>query len=282
MKRKFLPLGIFILSCLFLLSFSGCTPKEKALEPGSNGEIILATTTSTQDSGLLESILPAFESKTGIAVKVVAVGTGKAMEMGKNGEADVLLVHARSQEDQFVADGYGPERFDVMYNDFIILGPKDDPAKIKETGGNDAVKAFTSIASVPSTFLSRDDKSGTHTKELDLWKAANLTPSGDWYIRTGTGMGETLTMANEKLGYTLADRATYANMADKLDLEILCEGDQLLFNPYGVIAVNPSINPEINNEGAQAFITWILSPETQTAIGDYKINGNPVFTPDAK
>lgn len=282
MKRKISTLGILILSCLLILGFSGCTPKDEVLEAGSKGEIILATTTSTQDSGLLENILPDFESKTGIAVKVVAVGTGKAMEMGKNGEADVLLVHARTQEDQFVADGYGPERFDVMYNDFIVLGPKDDPAKVKETSGDDAVKAFTNISAVPSTFLSRDDKSGTHSKELAIWKTANITPEGDWYIRTGTGMGETLTMANEKLGYTLADRATYANMADKLELEVLCEGDKLLFNPYGVIAVNPSINPEINSDGAQAFITWILSPDTQAAIGAYKINGNPVFTPDAK
>ncbi|MGL4607339.1 MAG: substrate-binding domain-containing protein [Eubacteriaceae bacterium] len=282
MKKNYSVFSVLILVGVLSLILSGCTTQKKALEPGSNGEIILATTTSTQDSGLLESLLPDFESQTGIAVKVVAVGTGKAIEMGKNGEADVLLVHARAQEDQFVADGYGPERFDVMYNDFVILGPKDDPAKLKNTASDNAVKAFTDIANLPGTFLSRDDKSGTNTKELEIWKAANITPEGDWYVKTGTGMGETLTMANEKLGYTIADRATYANMADKIDLVVLTEGDPLLFNPYGVIAVNPSINPQINAEGAQSFIDWILSPETQKSIGNYQINGSPVFIPDAK
>lgn len=282
MKKKLSVFVIVLFVCTIALSTLGCTPAKKDLEPGSNGEIILATTTSTQDSGLLEVILPDFESQTGIAVKVVAVGTGKAMEMGKAGEADVLLVHARSQEDQFVADGYGVERFDVMYNDFVVLGPKEDPAKVKETAASDAAKAFTAIAAVPSTFVSRDDKSGTNTKELEIWKAASITPAGDWYLKTGTGMGETLTVTNEKLGYTLADRATYANMKDTMtNLEIVCEGDQMLSNPYGVIAVSPSINDQINAEGAQAFVDWIISPETQKLIGSYKINGDPLFTPNA-
>jgi tungstate transport system substrate-binding protein len=282
MKKKLSVLVIVLFVCTIALSAMGCTPAKKDLEPGSNGEIILATTTSTQDSGLLEVILPDFEAQTGIAVKVVAVGTGKAMEMGKAGEADVLLVHARSQEDQFVADGYGVERFDVMYNDFVLMGPKEDPAKVKTTAATDAAKAFTAIATVPSTFVSRDDKSGTHTKELAIWKAANITPAGDWYIKTGTGMGETLTVANEKLGYTLADRATYANMKDTMaNLEIVCEGDEMLSNPYGVIAVSPTINDQINAEGAQAFVDWILSPETQELIGSYEINGDPLFTPNA-
>ena len=282
MKKKLSVLVIVLFVCTIALSAMGCTPAKKDLEPGSNGEIILATTTSTQDSGLLEVILPDFEAQTGIAVKVVAVGTGKAMEMGKAGEADVLLVHARSQEDQFVADGYGVERFDVMYNDFVLMGPKEDPAKVKTTAATDAAKAFTAIATVPSTFVSRDDKSGTHTKELAIWKAANITPAGDWYIKTGTGMGETLTVANEKLGYTLADRATYANMKDTMaNLEIVCEGDEMLSNPYGVIAVSPTINDQINAEGAQAFVDWIISPETQELIGAYEINGDPLFTPNA-
>lgn len=282
MKKKLSVLVIVLFVCTIALSALGCTPAKKDLEPGSNGEIILATTTSTQDSGLLEVILPDFEAQTGIAVKVVAVGTGKAMEMGKAGEADVLLVHARSQEDQFIADGYGVERFDVMYNDFVVMGPKEDPAKVKTTAAADAAKAFTAIAAVPSTFVSRDDKSGTHTKELAIWKAANITPAGDWYLKTGTGMGETLTVANEKLGYTLADRATYANMKETMaNLEIVCEGDAMLSNPYGVIAVSPTINDQINAEGAQAFVDWIISPETQELIGSYEINGDPLFTPNA-
>lgn len=282
MKKKLSVLVIVLFVCTIVLSAIGCTPAKKDLEPGSNGTIILATTTSTQDSGLLEVILPDFEAQTGIAVKVVAVGTGKAIEMGKNGEADVLLVHARAQEDKFIADGYGVERFDVMYNDFVVLGPKEDPAKVKTSAPKDAVKAFTAIAAVPSTFVSRDDKSGTNTKEIEIWKAANITPEGDWYIKTGTGMGETLTVTNEKLGYTLADRATYANMKDTMtNLEIVCEGDPLLNNPYGVIAVSPSINDKINAKGAQAFVDWILSPETQTLIGSYEINGDPLFTPSA-
>jgi tungstate transport system substrate-binding protein len=282
MKKKLSVLVIVLFVCMIALSAMGCTPAKKDLEPGSNGEIILATTTSTQDSGLLEVILPNFEAQTGIAVKVVAVGTGKAMEMGKAGEADVLLVHARSQEDQFIKDGYGVERFDVMYNDFVVLGPKEDPAKVKTTAAADAAKAFTAIAAVPSTFVSRDDKSGTHTKELAIWKTANITPAGDWYLKTGTGMGETLTVTNEKLGYTLADRATYANMKDTMaNLEIVCEGDEMLSNPYGVIAVSPTINDQINAEGAQAFVDWIISPETQELIGAYEINGDPLFTPNA-
>jgi tungstate transport system substrate-binding protein len=282
MKKKLSLLLVALFVCTLALSVLGCTPEKKALEPGSNGEILLATTTSTQDSGLLEVILPDFEAQTGIAVKVIAVGTGKAIEMGKAGEADVLLVHARSQEDQFITDGYGVERFDVMYNDFVVLGPKEDPAKVKTTAAADAAKAFTAIAAVPSTFVSRDDKSGTNTKELEIWKAAGITPVGDWYIKTGTGMGETLTLTNEKLGYTLADRATYANMKDTMtNLEIVCEGDKMLSNPYGVIAVSPSINDQINAEGAQAFVDWITSPETQELIGAYEINGDPLFTPNA-
>lgn len=282
MKKKLSILVMVLFMGAIVLSTLGCTTTKKDLEPGSNGEIILATTTSTQDSGLLDVILPDFESQTGIAVKVVAVGTGKAIEMGKNGEADVLLVHARAQEDQFIADGYGAERFDVMYNDFVVLGPKNDPAQVKTTAASDAVKAFTAIATVPSTFVSRDDQSGTNTKELAIWKAANITPEGDWYVRTGTGMGDTLTVTNEKLGYTLADRATYANMKDTMsDLEIVCEGDPLLLNPYGVIAVSPTINDQINGEGAQAFVDWILSEDTQKLIGSYEINGDQLFTPSA-
>ncbi|MDK2943186.1 MAG: tungstate transport system substrate-binding protein [Acetobacterium sp.] len=286
MKKKKLSvkLGVLLLSILTVLSFTACssqTASDEPLEAGSNGEIILATTTSTQDSGLLDVILPDFEAQTGIAVKVVAVGTGKALEMGQNGEADVLLVHAKSQEEQFVADGYGVERFDVMYNDFVVLGPTTDPAQVKSSAADDAVAAFTQISTTPATFVSRDDKSGTNSKELAIWEAAGITPDGDWYVRTGSGMGDTITVTNEKLGYTLADRATYLNMKDNIDLEVVCEGDPLLFNQYGVIAVNPSINDQINADGAQAFVDWILSDETQTLIGEYEVGGEPLFTPNA-
>ncbi|MDK2935901.1 MAG: tungstate transport system substrate-binding protein [Eubacteriaceae bacterium] len=285
MKKKKLSvkLGVLLLSIFTVLFFTACsqTASDEPLEAGSNGEIILATTTSTQDSGLLEVILPDFEAKTGIAVKVVAVGTGKALEMGQNGEADVLLVHAKSQEEQFVADGYGVERFDVMYNDFVVLGPGTDPAQVKTTAAEDATAAFTQIANTQSTFVSRDDKSGTNTKELAIWEAAGITPTGDWYIKTGSGMGDTITVTNEKLGYTLADRATYLNMKDNIDLEVVCQGDPLLFNQYGIIAVNPSINDQINADGAQAFVDWILSDETQTLIGQYEVGGEPLFTPNA-
>ncbi|MBK5243798.1 MAG: substrate-binding domain-containing protein [Eubacteriaceae bacterium] len=283
MKKKLTVFLIVVLVCTLALSFAGCTTTKKALEPGSNGTIILATTTSTQDSGLLDVLVPVFEGDTGIAVKVVAVGTGKAIAMGTNGEADVLLVHARSQEDAFMAAGSGTERFDVMYNDFVVLGPKADPAQVKTNAASDATKAFPAIAAVPSAFVSRDDKSGTNTKELEIWKAANITPEGDWYIRTGSGMGDTLTVTNEKLGYTLADRATYANMKDTMtNLEIVCEGDPMLLNPYGVITVNPAINAQINADGAKAFADWIVSPEGQKVIGDYKVNGDQLFTPSAK
>ncbi|MFR2405426.1 MAG: substrate-binding domain-containing protein, partial [Eubacterium callanderi] len=223
MKKKLTLVLAALLPMTMVIGLAGCssnnnTAKTEKLEPGSNGEIIMATTTSTQDSGLLDVLLPKFEEETGIAVKVVAVGTGKAIEMGKNGEADVLLVHAKSQEEDFVKEGYGIERFDVMYNDFIVLGSKDDPAKLKEVAPNDAVKAFQTIAETQSEFVSRGDKSGTHTKELGLWEKAGVTPAGQpWYIESGSGMGDTLKMANEKLAYTLSDRATWLNMKDNLD-----------------------------------------------------------------
>ena len=203
--------------------------------------------------------------------------------MGKNGEADVLLVHAKSQEEDFVKEGYGIERFDVMYNDFIVLGSKDDPAKLKEVAPNDAVKAFQTIAETQSEFVSRGDKSGTHTKELGLWEKAGVTPAGQpWYIESGSGMGDTLKMANEKLAYTLSDRATWLNMKDNLDLEVVVEKDDNLYNQYGVIVVNPDkVSAELNTDGAKKFQEWILSDEAQKAIADYKINGEPTFVPNA-
>lgn len=239
--------------------------------------ILLSTTTSTQDSGLLDYILPTFTEKTGIEVKVVAVGTGKALQMGRDGEADVLLVHAKSSEIEFVQEGHGAERFDVMYNDFILVGP--GPLQYDTIG--DTLKGIMESEMV---FVSRGDDSGTHKKELSIWETKNITPEGKWYMSAGKGMGDVLQMANELRGYTLTDRATYLSMQDKLELEIVCEADALLLNEYGVIAVNPQKNDEINNVGAKSFIEWILSTETQEKIGEFgkELYGQPLFFPNAK
>ena len=252
-------------------------------KPGTAGHIVLATTTSTEDSGLLDYLLPGFETENGVTVDVIAVGTGQAIQLGKDGNADVLLVHARSQEDEFMANKDGTRREDVMYNDFIIIGPEEDPAGIK--GMTSAVEAFKKIAETESPFISRGDKSGTHSKELSIWKNAEIEPAGDWYVSSGQGMGEVLTMANEQLAYTLSDRATYlARTKEGLDLPILVEGDKALFNPYGVIAVNPDKNPQINNEMAQAFIDWIISVPVQEKIKAFGMEdfGQSLFVPDSQ
>jgi tungstate transport system substrate-binding protein len=262
------------------------------------GRLVLATTTSTDDSGLLKAILPDFEARYGATVEVIAVGTGQAIQLGENGDADVILVHAREREDAFVAEGYGVNRQDVMYNDFVIVGPASDPAGI--AGMTDAVAALTKIAESQSTFVSRGDDSGTHTKEQTLWRASDvplveasslksddktfIRPAGDWYLSIGQGMGATLTMANEQGAYTLSDRATYlARKLEGLDLEILTEGDSRLFNPYGVIAVNPERYPTVNAAGAAAFIDWLTSLETQQLISQFGVAdfGMPLFTPDS-
>ncbi|MCG3208490.1 MAG: hypothetical protein FOGNACKC_02095 [Anaerolineae bacterium] len=262
------------------------------------GRLVLATTTSTENSGLLKVILPDFEQKYSASVEVIAVGTGQAMELGQNGDADVLLVHARAREDKFLADGYGVNRQDVMYNDFVLLGPASDPAGIK--GMTDVAAALEKIAAAQSPFISRGDDSGTHTKEQDLWKATTVTlidapsmsgadktfvrPEGDWYQSVGQGMGATLTIANEQQGYTLSDRATYlARTLEGIDLEIVVEGDSRMFNPYGVIAVNQELHPTVNFAGAQAFIDWITSVETQKLIADFGVAefGQSLFIPDS-
>jgi tungstate transport system substrate-binding protein len=250
----------------------------------------LATTTSTEDSGLLDYILPDFESANNATVDVVAVGTGQALEIGGKGDADVVLVHSRKGEDQFVADGNARERFDVMYNDFIFVGPKEDPAKIAGTASSaDALKA---IAESEATFVSRGDKSGTNTKELSLWSSAGITPTAEmpWYKAIGQGMGETLLFANEEQAYTLTDRGTYLSMRDKLpDLAIAVGGENLaentdkkLLNPYGVLAVNPDKHPGVNFELATKFVEWLLSPETQEKIAGYGVDefGQPLFYPN--
>jgi tungstate transport system substrate-binding protein len=245
-------------------------------------KIILATTTSTEDSGLLEFILPDFEQLTGVTVDVIAVGTGQAITLGEDGNADVLLVHARSREQAFMDAGHGVRREDVMYNDFVILGPESDPAGI--AGMADAAQAMAKIAEAQAVFISRGDDSGTHAKELSIWKTAGIEPAGDWYISSGLGMGEVLTMANEQLAYTLSDRATYlARTQEGIELKIVVEGDPVLFNPYGVIAVNPDKNPAIRLDLANQFIDWIISLPVQEKIASYGLAafGQSLFVPDS-
>jgi tungstate transport system substrate-binding protein len=243
--------------------------------------LILATTTSTQDSGLLDVLVPDFEQKTGYTVKTVAVGSGEAMKMGQECNADVLLVHSPSAEKEFMDNNYGTDRRLVMHNDFIIVGPASDPAGIK--GLATAAEAFTKIADTQSPFISRSDKSGTNSKELAIWKAANITPEGDWYIESGQGMGATLKIASEQGAYTLTDRATYLANIDNLQLENLVEGEKSLLNIYHVIAVNPANCPSANNAGATAFEDYMVSSETQALIGSFGTEkfGQPLFTPDA-
>jgi tungstate transport system substrate-binding protein len=252
----------------------------------------LATTTSTADSGLLDFILPLFEKANNAKVDVVAVGSGQAIEIGSKGDADVLLVHSRKAEDKFVTEGFAKKRDDVMYNDYIVLGPKADPAKIKGmTTGKDAFKA---IMDVEAPFASRSDKSGTHVKELSIWSSLSITPTQEmkWYNALGQTMGETMLFANEQDAYTLADRGTYLAMSEKLpNLEILVGGqnlaenkDRTLYNPYGVLAVNPEKWPNVNNDLAMKFVDWLLSPETQKVIGGYGADkfGQPLFYPNSE
>jgi len=245
--------------------------------------LVLATTTSTQDSGLLEYLLPDFEKEFNTKIDVIAVGTGQALQLGKDGNADVLLVHARAQEDAFMEAGDGSRREDVMYNDFVIIGPETDPAKIK--GMTSGVDAFKKIAEAQATFISRGDKSGTNTKELAIWKSAEITPEGKWYVSAGQGMGEVLTMSEEQQGYTLSDRATYLARTKKgLTLQILVEKDKSLLNPYGVIAVNPGKVSQINADLATRFIDWIISVPVQQRIGEFgKADfGSSLFVPSSK
>jgi tungstate transport system substrate-binding protein len=244
--------------------------------------IILATTTSTQDSGLLDVLIPAFEKKTGFFVKTIAVGSGQAMAMGQKGEADVLLVHSPDAEKKFMADGSGINRQLVMHNDFIVLGPPDDPAKIQ--GARSAKESFMKIAAAQALFMSRGDNSGTHAKEKALWKAAGINPEGQkWYQETGLGMGETLNVTSEKKAYTLSDRGTFLALKKKLSLNVLTEGDAQLLNIYHVIEVNPEKWPKVNAAGAKAFAQFMVAPETQNIIKTFGLEkfGSPLFFPDA-
>ncbi len=244
--------------------------------------IILATTTSTQDTGLLDVLIPIFEKNTGYFVKTIAVGSGQAMAMGQKGEADVLLVHSPSAETKFVSEGYGINRKLVMHNDFVIVGPAEDPARIK--GMKSALESFKKIASTKSLFLSRGDNSGTHSKEKETWKAAGITPEGEkWYQQTGLGMGQTLNVAAEKKGYTLTDRGTYLALKKNLGLDLLVEGDRVLLNIYHVIEGNPAKWPKVNSPGAKAFSDFIVSKGTQEIIRTFGVDkfGSPLFFPDA-
>jgi tungstate transport system substrate-binding protein len=287
---------LLTLILLVSLSLAGCSgsetpgeattaPAQESSEAGEagSGNLILATTTSTDDSGLLDFLLPDFEEQFNTQVDVIAVGTGQALTLGEDGNADVLLVHARALEDEFMAAGHGVRREDVMYNDFVILGPEPDPAGIG--GLENASEAFSKISEAQVLFVSRGDESGTHTKEKSIWKAAGIEPSGDWYISSGLGMGEVLTMSDEQQAYTLSDRATYlARTLEGLDLTILVEGDPILFNPYGVIAVNPEKNPAIKNELANQFIDWIVSVPTQEKISEFGVEQfrQSLFIPDSE
>ncbi len=246
------------------------------------GRLILATTTSTADSGLLDYLLPDFEAIYNVKVDVIAVGTGQALRLAEAGDADVVLVHAREKEDAFVEAGHGVNRQDVMYNDFIIIGPADDPAGIK--GMKEAAQAFARIAETKSTFISRGDESGTHTKEKSIWAEAGIEPEGEWYVSAGQGMGAVLTMANEQMAYTLADRGTYlARTLEGIELVILVEGDAILFNPYGVIAVNPELHPNVNYDLAMAFINWLTSVQVQLKISRFlHPSGEALFHPNSE
>jgi len=276
MKRNFASMIMFaLLASLFVF------PATTAAQPVQKN-VILATTTSTQDSGLLDTLIPMFEKKTGYFVKTIAVGSGQAMAMGAKGEADVLLVHSPAAEKKFMADGNGVERRLVMHNDFIIVGPPSDPAKIK--GMKKAADAFKKIAASGSVFMSRGDKSGTHVKEMDVWKAAGVKFEGEkWYQQTGLGMGQTLAVAAEKKTYTLADRGTYLALKKGLGLDILVEGDGILLNIYHVIEVNPKKWPKANFAGGKAFADFMVSKETQAIIKTFGVEkfGSPLFFPDA-
>lgn len=247
-----------------------------------NPFITVQSTTSTENSGLFTYLLPLFTAKTGIDVRVVAVGTGQAIKNAANGDGDVLLVHSRTDEEKFVADGYGVKRHDLMYNDFVLVGPSADAAGV--AGSGDVVAAFKKIAEAKAAFVSRGDDSGTHKAELKLWKEAGTdakAASGTWYREAGQGMGATLNMASSMNAYVLADRATWSSFKNRGDLKILAEGDKRLHNPYGVILVNPAKFPNVKAKKGQTFVDWLISPEGQVAIAAFKINGEQQFFPTA-
>jgi len=287
-RRRFLSL----LGAGAVAGLAGCAQGTSQQSGGDNtgqvgvaGETLtLTTTTSTFDTGLLDAIHPDFEEMYGVSVDAVAQGTGAALETARNGDSDVVLVHARGLEDEFMRNGYGVNRRDLMFNDFVIVGSESDPAGIEGMGS--ATEALTAIADAEATFVSRGDNSGTHTKELNLWAAAGTDPGGDWYQETGTGMGEALTIANQQGAYTLSDRGTYISQRPEIDLTILVQGPledgpERLSNPYGIMAVNPGVHDNVNYDLAMAYIGWITSPAAQNAIANYRMNGEQLFFPEA-
>jgi tungstate transport system substrate-binding protein len=244
--------------------------------------IVVASTTSTQDSGLFGYLLPLFKAKTGIEVRVIAQGTGQALDTARRGDADVVFVHAKAQEEKFLAEGFGVKRFDVMYNDFVLIGPKSDPAGIK---GKDIESALKTIQERAAPFVSRGDRSGTHSAELALWKQAGIdiaTAKGPWYREIGQGMGAALNTANAMNAYVLSDRGTWISFENRGELDILVEGDKRLFNQYGVMLVNPEKHPSVKKELGQAFVDWLISAEGQAAIAGYRIGGQQLFFPNAE
>ena len=273
MRRHYLTLAVAALGAVVLTSFLG---------RAQDKSIVVASTTSTQDSGLFGCILPLFEAQTGVTVRVVAQGTGQALDTARRGDADVVFVHAKAQEEKFVAEGFGVKRFDVMYNDFVLVGPKSDPAKVK--GSKEILAALQAIHAAASPFVSRGDNSGTHSAELALWKAAGLDPASAkpaWYREIGQGMGAALNAAGATGAYVLSDRGTWISFKNKSDLEIVVEGDHKLFNQYGVILVNPAKHQHIRKDLGQAFNDWIISAEGQNAIRSCKIDGQQLFFPNA-
>jgi len=256
---------------IFMLILSSAAAAEEVLT--------MATTTSTENSGLLAELIPPFEDKFNVRVDVVAVGTGAAIELGRNGDADIIFVHARAAEDQFVANGYGINRRDVMYNDFVILGPDSDPAGIRDT--QTAAEAFKKIAVAKAEFVSRGDDSGTHKKELSLWNSAEIKPDGNWYLESGQGMGPSINMADERQAYILADRGTFLAYSGDIELEILNSGDPALFNPYGIIPINPAFHDHVNYQMAMAFTGYVTSQQGQNIINNFKRHQEQLFYPSA-
>ncbi len=256
--------------CIFAASFSALAVPDSLIR--------LATTTSTENSGLLGKLLPAFTADTGYRVHVIAVGTGKALRLGQDGDVDVVLVHALPAEKKFVAAGYGVKRYAVMHNDFVVLGPNNDPARVAQSAT--VAEVFKKIADTHAMFVSRGDNSGTNKKEKVIWKLAGVVPNGSWYREIGQGMGKAIQMSDELSAYTLSDRGTWLAFQDKVDLKIVFQGDPSLFNPYGIIAVNPRRYPDINYAGATALIKWITSSKGQQLIGAYRLHGKQLFTPD--
>lgn len=285
MRRKTMSVFVILIAAIVLAAgLSGCATKTetkkvvKKLPPATN--MILATTTSTADTGLLDYLLPIFYKKYNVKTKPIAVGTGEAIAMGTRGEADVLLVHARAKEDKFMADGFGSIRKDVMYNDFVLIGPAGDPAGAKTL---DPAKAFAAIAAAQAPFVTRGDNSGTYTKEMSIWTKSGITPAGNWYVNVGQGMGEAARIANEKQAYILIDRGTYLALKKTLTLVILVEKQKDMLNPYGVIIVNKAKFAKVNEIDAKKFVDWITSAEVQKLIGEFgkKKYGQALFTPSA-